>query len=471
MTPLATRRVLHGPSPEPRRRNSALGLTAICLGFLMITLDATIVNVALGPITAELGGSLAAAQWIVNGYTLGFASLLLSAGALADRVGARTGFLIGVGVFAVGSATCSAAFSLPMLIASRLLQGLGAAWLMPCSLALIAHTFSRLEERRRALAIWGGVSGIGLACGPVLGGILTSLISWRAIFLVNIPVAAIAGRLLVSHVQETPRHRHPLDVPGQVLAMVALSLLTGGFVIAGQDGWGSGLSLALLTAGAIGALAFIAAERAAANPLVDPELFRSRSFSVSVTIGMIFNFCLYGSLFCLSIDMHQTHGLDALNTGLALLPVTVVTGGAALGSGRAVRRFGEWPVMLTGLAAGVLAAVLVALNGTHGPLWLLVGSSLPLGATALVMPAMTAVAIGSAAPHRIGLASGILNAARQTGGALGVAVLGALLSEHGNQVALHLAFVVIACAYTAGLVLAVAGQRETGDLPWSTSSP
>ncbi|HMC81551.1 MAG TPA: MFS transporter, partial [Acidimicrobiia bacterium] len=459
MTSVAIRPVLNGPSLQTRRRSPALGLAAICLGFLMITLDATIVNVALGPITAELGGSLAAAQWIVNGYTLGFASLLLTAGALADRVGARTGFVIGVGVFAFGSATCSAAVSLPMLIASRLLQGLGAAWLMPCSLALIAHAFPKAQERRRALAIWGGVSGIGLASGPVLGGVLTSAISWRAIFLVNVPVAAIAGRLLVRHVQETSRHRQPLDVPGQILAIAGLSLLTAGFVVAGEDGWGSGLALALLAGGAASALAFAAAERLAANPMVDPALFRSRTFSVSVTIGMIFNFCLYGSLFCLAIDMHMTHGLDALGTGLAMLPVTLVTGTAAFLSGRAVTRFGEWPVMLAGLAAGILAAVLVALNGTHGPLWVLIGSSLPLGATALVMPAMTAVGIGSAPEHRIGLASGVLNAARQTGGALGVAVLGALLVEGGNHVSLRLAFAVIAGAYIAGALLTLAGRR------------
>jgi MFS transporter, DHA2 family, methylenomycin A resistance protein len=451
--------VVTRPVLDARLRSPALGLTAICLGFLMITLDATIVNVALGPITGELGGSLSAAQWIVNGYTLGFASLLLTAGALADRVGARTGFLIGVGVFAFGSATCSIAVSLPVLIASRLLQGLGAAWLMPCSLALIAHTFPDAGARRRALAIWGGVSGVGLACGPVLGGVLTSAISWRAIFLVNVPVAAIAARLLVRHVPETSRSRRPLDVPGQILAIAGLSLVTAGFVVAGENGWGSSLSLVLLAGGAVSALGFAAAERVAPAPMVDPALFRSRPFSVSVTIGMIFNFCLYGSLFCLAIDMHQTHGLDALGTGLALLPVTLVTGASAFGSGRAVARLGEWPVMLAGLTAGILAAVLVALNGTHGPLWALIGSSLPLGATAFVMPAMTAVAIGSAPENRIGVASGVLNAARQTGGALGVAVLGALLAGHGDQVSLHLAFAVIAGAYTAGLLLALDGRR------------
>src|ERR1700749_4467433 len=144
-------------------RSRALGLTAISLGFLMITLDATIVNVALGPIGADLGGALSTAQWIVSGYTLAFAALLLTAGAVADRVGARTGFLVGLAVFGLGSAMCGGAGSLPALIAARVLQGAGAAWLMPCSLALIAHAFPEAQPRRRALALWGGASGIGLA--------------------------------------------------------------------------------------------------------------------------------------------------------------------------------------------------------------------------------------------------------------------------------------------------------------------
>src|SRR3954452_13847133 len=262
-------------------RSRALGLTGICLGFLMITLDATIVNVALGPIGADLGGALSTAQWIVNGESLALAALLLSAGALADRAGARTGFLVGLAVFALGSAACAGAASLTVLVAARVVQGSGAAALMPCSLALIAHAFPDAHDRRRALGLWGGASGIGLAAGPVLGGVLIAAFGWRAIFLVNVPIAAAAALFLLRRVEETRRHRHRLDVPGRLLAIAALASLTGGSITTGSQGWGAMRTLALLAAGLAIAGAFVVVERAVAHPMVDLRLFRERTFSTA----------------------------------------------------------------------------------------------------------------------------------------------------------------------------------------------
>lgn len=440
-------------------RGRALGLTAISLGFLMITLDATIVNVALGPIGADLGGGLATAQWIVNAYTLAFAALLLSAGALADRVGLRTGFLVGLAVFGLGSAACAFAASLTALIASRAVQGAGAAAMMPCSLALIAHMFPEPHDRRRALGVWGGASGIGLAAGPVLGGVLTAALGWRAIFLVNVPIAAAAAELLRRHVQETPRHPHPLDVPGQALATVGLAALAGGFIVAGSRGWDGTLTLALLGTGIASATGFALVERTVKHPMVDPVLFRERTFSIAVALGVIFNFCLYGSIFCLAIDLHRTYGLDALKTGLALLPMTVVTGAMAFLSGRLVSRIGEWTAIVVGLTAGAAGALLISAAASGGVTTLIV-SSLPVGVTALAMPAMTAVAMSHAPRERVGLASGVFNASRQTGGALGVAVLGALLVGGRGSVSLHAAFLATAGAYVGGIALARTGWRR-----------
>jgi DHA2 family methylenomycin A resistance protein-like MFS transporter len=441
-------------------RGRALGLTAISLGFLMITLDATIVNVALGPIGTDLGGGLATAQWIVNAYTLAFAALLLSAGVLADRVGLRTGFLVGLAVFGLASAACASAASLTALIVARAVQGAGAAALMPCSLALIAHMFPEPGDRRRALGVWGGASGIGLAAGPVLGGVLTAALGWRAIFLVNVPIAAAAAELLRRHVQETPRHPHPLDVAGQALATLGLAALAGGFIVAGSRGWDGTLTLALLGAGIASAAGFALVERTVEHPMVDPVLFRERTFSIAVALGVIFNFGLYGSIFCLAIDLHRTYGLDALKTGLALLPMTIVTGAMAFLSGRLVSRIGEWTATVVGLTAGAAGALLVSAAAGDGVTTLIV-SSLPVGVTALAMPAMTAVAMSHAPRDRVGLASGVFNASRQTGGALGVAVLGALLAGGGGSVSLHAAFLATAGAYVVGIALALTGWRRT----------
>ena len=448
------------PAARTTARSPALGLTAISLGFLMITLDATIVNVALGPIGTDLGGAVSTAQWIVNGYTLAFAALLLSAGALADRVGLRSGFLVGLAVFGLGSAACACANSLTALIVARVVQGAGAAALMPCSLGLIAHTFPDSGDRRRALALWGGASGIGLAAGPVLGGILTATLGWRAIFLVNVPIAAAAAELLRRHIEETPRHRHPLDLPGQIMATAGLAALTGGFIIAGSQGWDGSLTLALLAAGIASAAGFALLERAVEHPMVDPVLFRERTFSLAVALGVIFNFCLYGAIFCLAIDLHRARGLDALDTGVVLLPMTVVIGAMAFLSGRFVSHAGEWAAITVGLAAGAGGALLISLAPSRGVTTLIV-SSLPVGVTALAMPAMTAVAMSNAPRDRIGLASGVFNASRQTGGALGVAVLGAVLTGGSGDVSLHAAFLATGAAYVGGIALALTGWRRS----------
>jgi DHA2 family methylenomycin A resistance protein-like MFS transporter len=292
--------------------------------------------------------------------------------------------------------------------------------------------------------------------------VLIAALGWRAIFLVNVPIAAAAALLLVRHVGETRRHGHPLDVPGQLLAMAGLGSLTGGFITAGSQGWGATLTLALLLAGiAIGG-AFVGVERAGAHPMVDPMLFRERTFSTAVAIGTVFNFCLYGAIFCLAIDLHRARGLDALHTGLALLPMTVVTGTMAFLSGRLVSRIGEWRAIVVGLAAGAAGALLISLEDPGVSTTALIASSVLLGVTALAMPAMTALALSRAPRDRVGLTSGVFNASRQTGGALGVAVLGGLLVSGGSSVSLRTAFVATAAAYATGVGLALSGHRHAG---------
>jgi len=442
-----------------RSKRQGLALAAISAGFLMITLDATIVNVALGAIGSDLGGAASIAQWIVDGYTVAFASLLLLAGSLADRIGVRRGFVVGLAVFVVASAACALANSVAFLIAARVAQGIGAAWLMPCSLALIAHTYTAPQARRRALAVWGAVSGIGLASGPLIGGILVTSVGWRAIFFANVPIGLVAGALLLRHAEETPRRRRSFDLPGQVLAMFSLAALTAGFINAGAHGWAAELTLTLVVAGSVAAAAFVLLERTVRSPLIDPGIFRDATFTTAVAIGFLFNFCLYGSIFCLAVGLERVRGLDALATGLALLPMTAATAVMALLAGRLVPRLGEWRVLVAGLTCGATGATLVALSARSGNVWLLLAATVPIGFTALAMPAMTGLAMRRSARFGLGLSAGVFNTSRQAGGALGVAVLGALLTA-GSSVSLRPAFVLTACAYAVAVALAAVARRR-----------
>ena len=439
----------------PGRTAGRIGLAAICFGFLMITVDATIVNVALGPIVADLGGSLSSAQWIVSAYTLAFATFLLTAGAWSDRIGSRRAFLIGLALFGIASAGCAAAPTMPTLIAARAVQGLGAALLMPCSLALITHMFPAGPERRGALAAWGGISSVGMVAGPVLGGALVDSIGWRVIFLVNLPIALVAALAVGAYVAETRCHRHPFDLPGQALVVVALGGLSGGFIAAGAAGWDAPETIGLLALGVLAALGFWRVERAVALPMIPPEIFRSRQFSLVVGIAGIFNFGVYGSLFCLSLLYHEKLGLSPFATGLALVPLLSVMMAIAFTSARLIGRLGEWRAMVIGLSGGATGALLLAVFGGDSTAATIL-CTVPFGTVALAMQAMTALAMEGAPVERIGLASGIQNAARQAGGALGIALLGTLLSATGT-LALHIPMSVVAAFYLAAVCLALYG--------------
>jgi DHA2 family methylenomycin A resistance protein-like MFS transporter len=440
-------------------KGQGLALAAISAGFLMITLDATIVYVALGAIGADLGGAPSIAQWVVDGYTVAFASLPLLAGSLADQIGVRRGFVIGLSVFVVASAACAVANSVAFLIAARVAQGVGAAWLMPCSLALIAHTFPERHERRRALAVWGALSGVGLASGPVVGGILVASVGWRAIFFANVPVGLAAAWLLMLHADETPRRRRSLDLPGQVLAMFSLGALTAGFINAGAHGWAAWFTLALVISGVLASATFVLFEKTVRRPLIDPAIFRDTTFRTAVVIGFLFNFCLYGTIFCLAVGLERLRRFDALETGLALLPMTAAAAATALLAGRLVPRLGEWRVLLAGLTSGAAGATLVALNGRPANLGLLLVFTVPIGFTALAMPAMTGLAMTNASKLGLGLSAGVFNTSRQAGGALGVAVLGTVLTA-GHSVSLRPVFLLTGCAYGLAIALAAVARRR-----------
>jgi len=443
----------------------AAGLLSVCLGFFVIQLDVTIVNVALPAIQSQVGGSVGGLQWVIDAYTLALAAVMLTAGSQADRLGARRLFTVGLAVFGLGSAACAAAPSLGVLIAARAVQGLGASALLPCSLALIVHQFPDPARRARALGVWGGMGSLGVALGPVLGGGLVAAGSWRWIFLINVPVCAVTIFLLRRHVQESPRDpARRTDLAGLLFGVASLAGLTAGFITAGEQGWLAPLPGALLGAGLIAEVLLVLAERRRPDPMLPLGLFRSVNLSAATGVGVLFNLCIYGALICLSLFLQQARHESALATGLLILPMSIAVGAGSMASGPLTARLGPKPPMIAGLALAGAGAAVLATTGSDTSLTVIIGGSVLLGLCSLAMPAMTAVAVGSAGREHAGLASGILNAARQAGGALGVALLGALLASSGRSgqgMTLHLPLAVAAVGYllAIGLTMAIRTER------------
>jgi MFS transporter, DHA2 family, methylenomycin A resistance protein len=441
----------------PQRGRQAVALLSVCLGFFVIQLDVTIVNVALPAIQREIGGTLAGLQWVIDAYTLALASIMLTAGATADRAGARKIFTAGLTVFAIGSAACAAAPGLGVLIAARAVQGLGASALLPCSLALLVHQFPDAKERARALGVWGGMGSLGVALGPVAGGALVASAGWRSIFLVNVPICLLTVVLLRRFADESPTHPdRRTDVPGLLLGVTTLAALTASFITAGGQGqgWTQPLPVALLAAGLVAAWAFIRAGRRHPHPVLPLELFTNKNLSGATAVGLIFNLVLYGSLLCLSLYLQTTRHESVLATGLLLLPMSATVGLGSLASGRLTAHLGPRTPMIAGLTSAAAGAALLATAGPGTSMTLILAGSILLGLVSLAMPAMTAAVVGAAGPEHAGVASGVLNAARQSGGALGVAVLGSLLG-HGTSLSLHVPLLVATAGYLVAIALAI----------------
>jgi DHA2 family methylenomycin A resistance protein-like MFS transporter len=436
------------------RAPAKLALTAVCLGFLMITLDATIVNLALPAIGADFGEpSIAALQWVVDAYTVTLAAFLLTWGAAGDRWGSRRVFEVGVAVFVVASIGCALAGSAAWLIAARAVQGAGAAALLPSSLALIVHQFPDPRERARALGVWGGMSGVGLAAGPVLGGLAVGLADWRLVFAVNVPVGIVAIVLTRRAVAEPPRHESTrLDLAGQLAGTAALACLVAGFIESGHAGWSAPTTLALIAGGVVAGAVFVVVERRVPDPVLPLGVLKIRNFAVATGIGGLFNFCLYGTLFALALYLQRAWSLGALAAGLALVPLTMAVGLNAFFSGRLTGRFGPRVPMIAGALAGLAGSAGFALLPADRALVPFVVVSVVFGCCSLAMPAMTSLAMNSL-PDKAGLAAGVLNASRQTGGAIGVALVGALLPATGMWL--------VAGGYALVVLLALLGRQSS----------
>jgi DHA2 family methylenomycin A resistance protein-like MFS transporter len=437
-------------------RVAPLPVVATSLGFFLVQLDVTIVNVALDRIAAGLSAGVAGLQWVVNAYTVAFASLLLGAGTLGDRWGARRGFVCGLIVFTAASSACAAAPGLAVLVAARAAQGVGAAFLMACSLSLLTHAHPDDAARARAVGIWTAIGGAAVAAGPVLGGTLVDSVGWRSIFVINLPVGALALWLTLWHLGKPPRHRaHPLDVPGQLLAVAALGLATATLIETGALGWRHPVVLG----GAVAALAaivlFVAVEARAAEPMLPLRLLRTGDVAPAAIVGFLVSLAFYGLIFVLSLFFQRAKGYSPLLTGLAFLPLTAAVTLANIAGGHATARLGPVVPMVAGQllsAAGYLSLIGLDVTTPYGVLWWRL-LALPLG-IGFAVPALTAALLASVERDRSGLASGILTALRQAGAACGVALYGAFVGALGAERAMLPVAVISAAAAGGGALLA-----------------
>jgi len=437
---------------------------AASFGFALIQLDVTIVNVALPSIAASFHANVAQLQWVVDAYAVCFAAFLLSAGFLGDRFGARRIYLGGLGLFAVASLACGFASGPLTLIAARAVQGVGAAVMLPCSLALLNHA-TEFDSRVRAKAVgwWTAAGAITIAAGPLAGGLMLSAFGWRSIFLVNLPLCAI-GALLILRLAETERTKEQrgFDLAGQSLAIIALIAVTATIIEARSIGFGNGLLAGIAALGLAASAGFIAVEARSRDPMLPLSLFANRTFRAAIAYGLIVNLTYYGIVFVLSLHLQRVLGYTPLQTGLAYLPLTATFFVVNIISGVWVARAGSRPPMIIGALIDAGGFALLAFMG-GGNFWTLLPAFILMpGGMGLGVPAMTTAVLANIDKQMSGVAAGVLNAARQAGGACGVALFGALA---GDDIAsgLHQSAIVaiVLLLLAAVLAMQVGAKRAT----------
>ncbi len=413
-------------------------IAASSLAFTVIQLDVTIVNVALSKIGQDLGATVAELQWVVDAYTLGFAALLLSAGTACDLIGSKRHFAAGFIGFAIASLACGLAPGPSFLNLTRAIQGIGAAVLVPSSLAILNHACAHDRRlRARAIGIWTAAGGISIAAGPVVGGFLLTAFGWRSIFLVNLPVCAVGLGLTLRCVPPTQPDKgkeRSFDLAGQALAIIALGALIASVIEARP----LGLLHPVVIAGAllaIGAgIAFVVVEARTPAPMLPLHLFRVHGFTPAMVFGVLVNCTYYGIIFVLSLYLQKALGYSTVNAGLAFLPLTGTFIISNIASGWLGGRFGSRaPMILGGIIGAVGYGLLLRLDSRSTFLDMLPAFALIPGGMGLAVPAMTAAILSSVEPARSGTASALLNAARQVGGAIGVAAFGASVGEAGAE--------------------------------------
>jgi EmrB/QacA subfamily drug resistance transporter len=434
-------------------------LVAVALATFMTYLDNNIVNVAIPDIQRELGLSTAGIEWVVSGYILTFAGLLLAGGRLADAFGRRRFFLIGLAVFTASSLFAGLAGGAATLIAARALQGVGAALVTPTTLAIISATFTDRRERNAAVGIWGGVGALALAVGPVLGGFLTQHVSWEWIFWINLPVgiATMAlGAWAITESREEESRR--LDLPGLGLSTASLFALTWALIEGHDRGWTSTGILAAFGLAAAAAVTFVLVERRVAQPMVDVSLFMRREFSGGIVALMLWAFGLFGIYFFTSLYLQGVLGFSPTKAGAAFVPMAVLMAVSAVMSDRVALRFGAYRSTSVGMVAMGLGIASVALLGKDASFISLMPSFAVIGVGGGLTIPLTATVLGVMPTSQAGVASAVFNASREVAGLLGITVIGAVLtSRQGAALAAgHTPVDAYLSGYRVGLLLAAA---------------
>ncbi|RJL31744.1 DHA2 family efflux MFS transporter permease subunit [Bailinhaonella thermotolerans] len=459
-----------------------LGLLAVSLGTFVSYLDNNIVNVALPTIQRDLGLTLGGLEWIVSGYVLVFAALLLTGGRLADLFGARLVFMAGLGVFTLASLAAGLAGDAGWLIAARALQGVGAAMLTPTALSQLPAIFPDPRERATAVGIWGATGALAMALGPFAGGLISENLHWGWIFLINVPIG-VATLALAARVLPAParRVRRRLDLPGMLTSSAALASLTYALIEGGTRGWTSPEILGAFAVAAVAAVAFALAERRTADPMIDLSLFRRRAFGGGTLTMGLWSFGVFGIYFFTAIYVQNVLGFTPIQAGAAFVPMAVVMAGVAVAAPALARRYGTAGVVAAGVALMAVSIFAISFAGAtagYGDLlpWFLVYG---LGA-GLLIP-VTNTIVGALPQDRAGAAAGVLNVSREIFGLLGVTVLGAIVSARqsafpvpglpafldGYQFALIIAAAIVAL----GIPVSLLTLRRTDTRPPRPADP
>jgi len=450
-------------------------LAAVSFGLFMIMLDNTVVNVALPAIQSDLGLKVSQLEWVVAGYALTFGAFMLTGGKLADLLGRRLIFVVGLTVFTLASLACGLAGSATVLIVARVVQGLGAALMNPSTLSIITVTFPP-RQRGAAIGIWAGVSALALAIGPLVGGLITQHINWNWIFFINIPVgivAVAAAYLFIDESRDTSHEQRP-DVPGLATSAIALFALTYGLIESNQHGWTSPLILGSFAVAAVALAAFILLELHQRLPMLDLSLFRNRTFAGANTVMLLTALAMFGVFFYVSLYMQQVLRFSPVEAGASFLPMTILIIAFAPKAGQLSDRIGSRGLVGSGMLLVSLSLFLFSRLGVDSTFWGLLPGML-VGGTgmALTMTPTTAAAMASVRADKAGVGSAVLNSMRQVGGSLGIAVMGAIVTArtadslkaghtrpeafvHGFQGALEIAALIA----LAGSLVAVGTVRK-----------